>query len=362
MSRASILAALFMALGLAPAAAQEGGGGLLSASLGYSMERGPIVGVGLTAPDVWGSGVDLRFSGAWDERGREVAAIARTGRDLTVFGRPANLRFALTNRVTDWDDDDYATSRTGLSAGLEFGLGAQGTARVSYFVYEDEISDIAAGTSAFIAAEQGTRLASGLAFGWGVTTIDNPVAPRSGLSLDTELRWAGLGGDAEWVAIALAGSYYLPVRSQGTLRLAGIAGAAEGLNGDALTITERAFLTPQLPRGFASRGIGPRDLATDTALGGERYAAVALEYAHDIGSLGRADLRGHGFLEAGSVWQLANTGGGVVDDSQNWRSALGVAISAQTQLGRFELYAAHPLDQEVYDETQSVGLSLNLDF
>ena len=361
MIRALRLAALALAVGLGPASAQDSGG-VLTASLGYSMERGPIAGLGLSAPDAFGSGFDLRFSGSWDERGHQVAATARSGRDIDVFGRPANLRFTLSNRVVDWDDDDYATQRTGLSIGLDFGLGAQGTGRIGYFIYEDQISDIAPGTSVFIAADEGTRLASGIALGWGITTIDNPITPREGLSLDAELRIAGLGGDAEWSAIALAGSYYIPVRSQGTIRVAGIAGAAEGRNGDTLTITERAFLTPQLPRGFATRGIGPRDLATDTALGGERYAAVALEYAHDLGSVGPADLRGHGFVESGTVWGLTNTGGGVVDDSQHWRSAIGFALSAHTELGRFQVFAAHPLDQEVYDETQSFGLSLNLDF
>ncbi len=363
-AKTACLAMILSAVGLPAFAQDQASGGTVSAALAYSMERGAIAGLGLDARSLFGTGFDLSLRGNWDERGREISANLRSADtfDLPGLNRPATLRFSLQNRLTEWEDDAFSTSRTGASVGVEFALGTSAAARTDVFIYDDRIYDVDATTSAFIAAEAGTRVSSGLAFGWAYDTTDNPMAPREGLSLDAELRLALWGDDARWSALGLSAAYHMPVGQDGTVRVGAIGGLAEGWNGSALRITERAFLASDLPRGFAAGGIGPRDLATDTALGGERYAAFSLEYARDIGNVASAGLRGHVFAEAGSVWQLQNTGGGVVDDSLSWRTSAGVALSIDTSLGLIELYAAHPIDYETYDETQSFGLSLRLDF
>lgn len=339
----------------------------MSAGLGYSVDRGTVANFGLTAPGLFDGSTDLNLYGAWEEDGHSFRALVRSGRDvdIPVLGRSAQYRFSLSNRVADWDDADFASMRTGISAGLEFRNGANGSSWVEYFAYQDRIHDVAPTTSSLIAADAGTRLASGLAFGARYDTTDHPFAPRSGAVLDAEIRAAGLGGDARWTSAAISGAYFIPLGDAARVRVGGTAGLAQGYDGDRLRITERAFLSAELPRGFALGGIGPRDLTTNTALGGERYAAFSLDLARRLTEIGETEFNGHLFAEGGSVWSLANTAltpSGTVDDGLHWRTSAGLAISAQTALGVFEMFYAVPLSEQTYDETQSFGLSLSVDF
>ncbi len=364
----STLLAASIAMCTTGAIAQDGdASAFFTASLGYSAERGALADAGLTARGLFSGLLDLSLRGAWEEDGRELSAVARSADGVPIPGlnRDARLRFALSHRLTDWDDADFASQRTTFSAGLEAAAGAHGALWADYFIYEDVIEDVVPTTSSLIAAEAGTRRAYGVALGWQNDTTDHPFAPRDGHRLEAELRFAGLGGDAQWAAFGFNGAYYMPVGDAARLRLGGIAGIAQGQDGDSLRITERAFLSADLPRGFAPRGIGPRDLTTDTALGGERYAAISLDFARPLGEIGNTALQGHLFTEAGSVWSLENTAltpAGTVDDSFSLRSSVGVALSTQTEIGVFEVYLAHPVQQESYDVTQTFGLSLSLDF
>lgn len=339
----------------------------LSAGVGYSVDRGTIANFGLTAPGLFDGSTDLSLSGNWEENGHSFRALVRSGSDVEIpfLGRSAQYRFSLSNRVTDWDDADFASMRTGISAGLEFRNGASGSTWVEYFAYQDRVHDVSPTTSSLIAAEAGTRIASGLAFGARYDTTDHPFAPRSGVVLDAEIRAAGLGGDARWTSAAISGAYFVALGDAARVRVGGMAGLAQGYDGDTLRITERAFLSAELPRGFASGGIGPRDLTTDTALGGERYAAISLDLARRLTEIGDTEFQGHLFAEAGSVWSLANTAlspAGSVDDSLHWRTSAGLAISAQTALGVFEMFYAVPMNEQTYDQTQSFGVSLSIDF
>ena len=363
----ALIAALLVPSLLSAQDTSDGPQATLSAGLGYSAERGAIANLGLSAPELFDGSTALNVYGAWEEEGHSLTAVLRSGNDINipVLGRSARYRFSVSNRVSDWDDDEFSSRRTGFSAGLDFRIGVSGSTYIDYFIYEDRIHDVSPATSSLIAADAGTRTASGLAWGARYDTTDHPFAPRSGIELDAEVSAAGLGGDARWASAALSGAYYLPLGDTARIRFGGMAGVSQGYDGDTLRITERAFLSAELPRGFASRGIGPRDLTTDTALGGERYAALSLDVARQIAELGNTAFQGHIFAEAGSVWSLANTTlipAGTVDDDFHWRSSVGVAVSAETAIGVFEIYYAQPVNQESYDDTQSFGLSLAFDF
>jgi len=117
---------------------------------------------------------------------------------------------------------------------------------------------------------------------------------------------AGLGGDSRFFRATADARYYHEIFEDivGIARVQG--GNIVGL-GDDLRIVDQFFLGPSLVRGFASNGIGPRDISTldsrSNAVGGTTYFGGTLEVQFPIFGLPRElGLRGAVFADAGTLF------------------------------------------------------------
>jgi len=145
-------------------------------------------------------------------------------------------------------------------------------------------------------------------------------------------------------------------RFQTGLRL----GTVTGLSGNDTRSINRFFPGADTFRGFAPRGIGPRD-GTDV-LGGNHYFIGTLEVQHDFGNVMNLPLRGGIFFESGASWGLDNTLGGSIDDSWKGRSSVGVSLVFEIEQTSLSLYLAKPLRKVYGDETQAFGLGFTSTF
>lgn len=82
-------------------------------------------------------------------------------------------------------------------------------------------------------------------------------------------------------------------------------GSITGLHGNDTRATDRFFPGADTFRGFAPRGIGPRD--GDDMLGGNKYFVASFELQHDFGTVLSLPLRGGVFLDTGAAWGLDDT-------------------------------------------------------
>src|SRR3546814_14640718 len=71
-------------------------------------------------------------------------------------------------------------------------------------------------------------------------------------------------------------AYYLPLDTAWGLAFLGQGGYVLGL-GEDVSIAERFFIGGHTFRGFEKAGIGPRDVETDEALGGNQYYVGSVE-------------------------------------------------------------------------------------
>jgi outer membrane protein insertion porin family len=120
---------------------------------------------------------------------------------------------------------------------------------------------------------------------------------------------------------------------------------------------------PNLVRGFAPAGIGPRDLTsglTQDALGGSLYWGASLEFQTPLYFLPKEiGIKFATFVDAGSLWDYTGpTYWGVtgetlaVGDSSAIRSSAGVSLIWDSPLGPLRFDLAYPLSKESYDRTQ----------
>jgi outer membrane protein insertion porin family len=169
------------------------------------------------------------------------------------------------------------------------------------------------------AVAQGDMLTSLVGYTLAFNTLDNNKAPTSGLYAELRQDFAGLGGDVSFMRTIADIRYYYELYSNVVLMLRAQGGHIVGFghqqgvdaNGylvelPALRMLDHFFMGPNLVRGFATSGIGPRDLTYGTnfdALGGTKYWGATAELQFPIPGVPKdLGVRLAVFADAGSVW------------------------------------------------------------
>jgi outer membrane protein insertion porin family len=225
----------------------------------------------------------------------------------------------------------------------------------------------------------GTTLTSLAGYGLTYNTLDNNKSPTNGLLLTFGQDFAGIGGDVAYMRTSLDFHTYYEVVPDlvGTLHLQ--AGNMIGLDGQGVRLLDDFKMGPNLVRGFAPAGLGPRDTTPGTsndAIGGTNYWGASLEFQYPFYFLPKdTGFRGAVFVDAGSVWgykgetQLISTGevNGIVNaaqgsfvcqcgmqfsDSPFVRSSVGASIIWDSPFGPLRFDFAYPITKTGYDRTQ----------
>jgi outer membrane protein insertion porin family len=191
---------------------------------------------------------------------------------------------------------------------------------------------------------------------------DNRFRPTKGFALRFNQDVAGLGGDSQFLRHELRGDYYIPVyKDDVILKLMAKGGHIFGLNDKDVRINERFFIGGSDIRGFRNAGIGPRDITTRDALGGNRYYTSTVELDFPLGLPEELGFRGSVFADAGTLTDVDDTGPEVVDEP-SIRASTGVGVSWGSPLGPIRIDVASPLVKEKYDREQQFRISFGTKF
>jgi outer membrane protein insertion porin family len=197
---------------------------------------------------------------------------------------------------------------------------------------------------------------------------DTGLNPNAGVFFELSSEYAGLGGDAEFIRTqARAIAEQAIFREEVTLRASLEGGALSAIDGDS-HYTDRFFLSTRQLRGFDRYGVGPRDRdsVNQDALGGNYFAVARFEAAFPLGLPEEYGVSGGVFYDIGSVWGLDDTdgagGANSVDDSLQWRSAIGFSIFWDTALGPLRFNFSRALQKEPYDRTRDFDFTVETRF
>lgn len=201
-------------------------------------------------------------------------------------------------------------------------------------------------------------------------TLDNNKDPSSGIYAELKPEVAGVGGDSRFVRVVGQARYYQPITEDitGMLKIQG--GQMAAFGGNKLRVLDHFYMGPELVRGFAPSGLGPRDRSADSganALGGTTYLGTTAEITFPIWGIPReVGLRGAVFADAGTLFgykgkkqfNLNNNGtfdctdpGGVrfqseclnVRDEHKIRSSIGAGLLWASPLGPIRFDYAYAL-------------------
>ncbi|QPF86516.1 outer membrane protein assembly factor BamA [Bradyrhizobium genosp. L] len=221
----------------------------------------------------------------------------------------------------------------------------------------------------------GTAWTSAVGYTLTYNTLDNTKNPTDGLLIDFKQDFAGVGGNVSYLKSTVDAKYYTPLVSDlvGLVHLQG--GILNQVGDHDLRMLDNFQMGPNLVRGFATNGIGPRDItyidfgAAGDALGGTKYWGASFELQMPFWFLPpEVGLKGSVYADAGSLWDYkgptswAATGevntaacpncGLQYDDSSVIRSSVGVGLIWASPFGPLRFDYAVPLTKGKYDIVQ----------
>src|SRR3954471_10351495 len=404
---------------------EEKSTGDFSVSGGYSTTDGALAEVSISERNFLGRGLYAKAAVTYGQyaRGGSLSFVQPYLLDYRVaLGLDLYQREQLSNSYIS-----YGTKTLGFSPRLGFSLREDLSLQVRYSIYRQEITlpsylancNNVVGSAAFnpspaFANATGTALppsTNGLgcysdgeaslpvrkelangktltsALGYTLTynTLDNNKNPTDGLLVDFRQDFAGVGGDVSYLKTVVDAKYYTPLVSD-IVGLARIQGGMLNKMGSDLRMLDHFQMGPNLVRGFAPNGIGPRDLnpfGTQDALGGTKYWGASLELQMPFWFLPKeVGLKGAVYSDAGGLfdyqgpttWSVTNeltttknssctpstvnpasagTCTGLVYDNGNAvRSSVGVGLIWASPFGPLRFDYAVPLTKGKNDRTQ----------
>jgi len=377
---------------------EEKSTGEFSVSGGYSTSDGFLGEVSVSERNLLGRGLYAKASVQYGQyaRGYSLSFVEPYLLDYRVaFGVDVYQRQQLANSYVSYD-----TKTMGFSTRLGFQLREDLTLQLRYSLFQQEISlpyqlancnnnpantnlpvfntptaaQVAAGNLGCYAdgeaslpvkieLSQGRTLTSALGYTLTFNTLDNNKNPTAGLLVDLRQDFAGVGGDVSYIKSTGDVKYYQPLVADlvGLIHLQG--GIMNQLGNDQLRMLDHFQMGPQLVRGFAPQGIGPRDITpgtTNDAIGGTMYWGASAEVQVPFWFLPKeVGLKGAVYADAGSLWNYkgptswAQTLETMTFSDQNTiRSSVGVGLIWASPFGPLRFDYAVPLTKGQYDRTQ----------
>ena len=189
---------------------------------------------------------------------------------------------------------------------------------------------------------------------------DNKYDPTTGYYFKFAQDVAGLGGDAHYLRNQADASWYHNFSKDWVFRVAGSGGYIAGF-GEDVRIQDRFFIGSRELKGFSRAGIGPRDITTRDALGGNTYYTGELEQSFPLGLPDELGFLGVAFVNVGDLWNLDASGPNIIDQS-SLRAAAGLGIAWKSPLGPIRLDYAIPFLKDTYDEEERFSFSFGTRF
>lgn len=195
-------------------------------------------------------------------------------------------------------------------------------------------------------------------------TLDNNKDPTNGLLAEFRQDVAGLGGDVKYLRSSVDARFYFPVVSDVVGVIRGQAGHITGIGGSGIRMLDHFQMGPNLVRGFAPVGLGPRDITVGTsndALGGTMYWGASAELQMPFWFLPKeAGLKGAVYADAGSLWDYKGPTSfpttletiTVAQNNMVLRASVGAGIIWQSPFGPLRFDYAVPVAKGANDKTQ----------
>ena len=352
-------------------AVQEQPTGELSFGAGFSSYQKFILDIGISQANFRGTGQDVRLRVSTGSIQKDIEA---SFTEPHFMGRDVSAGIDLFSSSYNYTGVDFSTSSSGAGVRLGYNLNGYSILRLRYNLRRDYITTT--GGCDGLIYNCGAGITSSVGYSLGFDLRNDYVQPTRGWMFTLRQDFAGLGGDVKYVDSEVEGHWYHGFKKDMILHVSGTAGSKIAWAGDAIRINDRFFKGGDTMRGFEYAGMGPRDLNTGYALGGQTYAIGSVELGIpnklpdqyglktalfvDIGTLGGVDKR----LKINNTPGQSTSGQpltNIVDDL-SLRASAGITIRWKSPMGPVQFDLSQVLSKESYDKVETFRFSQSTQF
>ncbi|UTD26259.1 outer membrane protein assembly factor BamA [Bradyrhizobium sp. WD16] len=279
------------------------------------------------------------------------------------YGFNTRLGFALREDLTLQLRYSLSAQKIGLTSAYDNCNNNAANTSLAYNPTPGCYDDGEASLPVRIELDKGRAITSAVGYTLTFNTLDNNKNPTSGLLVDFRQDFAGVGGDVSYLKSTGDVKYFQPLVADivGLIHLQG--GILNKLGSDDLRMLDHFQMGPQLVRGFASNGIGPRDITSGTtndALGGTKYWGASAELQMPFWFLPKeVGLKGAVYADAGSLWGYEGPTSWAktletmtYSDDNTVRSSVGVGLIWASPFGPLRFDYAVPVTKSSHDVVQ----------
>lgn len=337
---------------------EEKSTGTLSVGGGYSSTDGALAEISIRERNLLGKGQDLSLSMRVSQRSNQINL---SFTEPYFMNREVAAGFDIYHTAVDQQTaSSFDSQQTGLGLRSSYPLTTYLRQGWNYSIKNSKVSGVSDTASIYIQSQEGANTVSALGH---VLTYDrrNSVQnPSEGYILRMNNDLAGLGGDVHYLRNTVSGASHYTISDGWVATVKGRAGIITGL-GEDVGLLDRFFLGGDTLRGFADSGVGPRDISTHDALGGEIIYNGTAELKVPLGLPQELGISGKMFTDFGSVTEVNPVSANVVD-SASIRASAGMGITWVSPVGPISLDFAQALIKQTHDQTEVMRINFGTQF
>jgi outer membrane protein insertion porin family len=340
--------------------------GMLNLGVGYGQVDGVILSAGISEENVFGSGTNLTLNLNTGASNRSVV-LAHTDPYFTNDGvsRTSSIYYRTITPFSN-NPGNYKVTTGGI--GLNFGVPITEFDRI-FLGVNLERNSIGLYTNSPLAYREYVRdygettTAAILNLGWSKDNRDSALSPTKGSF--TRLKLDVGTGSLDYYMFGAQHQTYFPIGRDFTLALNGMFDFGNTYKTDLpYPIIKNVFAGGiGTVRGYSQNSLGPRDILTDTYLGGSKRIVGNVQfYLPFPGTQQDRSLRWFAFADGGQVFGTDGYGNDTAIDFGQIRYSAGIGLSWVSPLGPLQLSLAKPLNSKPGDNTQIFQFQIGTGF
>ncbi len=339
-------------------AVEEQSTGDLSFGAGFSTDSGPLGNITATERNLLGLAQDVRLNLVLSGQSSQID-LSYTDPYFLDKDLSAGVDIFRTTNEQSSSDFDQKSLGFGLRGGWDYEEDLRHVVR--YLFERQDITNVGNNAAQNIMDDEGVRYIStiGSTLTWDKRNIR--FDPTNGYVLVVDNSYTGVGGNSYFFENTIGGAYYTPVLDIDnlTLRLSAQAGHIASL--EPTRVSDRFFVGGADLRGFVSGGVGPRDGASDDALGAKNFYTGSVELIFPLGLPQELAVRGRVFNDVGAAWGIDGSTEGVQDSSKP-RASAGAGISWDSPFGPLVVDLAYAYVRQDFDQVEAFRFSFGTRF
>jgi outer membrane protein insertion porin family len=329
--------------------------GYINLSGGYSTEIGLFGNLAMTENNLFGTGNQLGIS---LKRSMKDFEGSFDFNKVHLFDTNINGNFSIFSESNDkTSESSYKVKTNGFKLGIGYNITSNLYNNIFYSLQSKNIFDVEDGASSAIREQEGKKNISMIGYNLTYNKLDNFIAPSSGYTIKLNQKFAGFGGDLNFVKSEFRVNYFKSILSDNiVLNLVSRGGHVFAYGDDQYVEISQRFFMNEI-RGFENSGVGPRDKKTKDALGANVYLLNTAQLEFPLGLPKELDIKGAVFFDNG-VLTGTDKKSDNINDSGNFRNAVGAGIIWASPLGKIRIDAGYAITKDDYDKPKVIKFSV----